>query len=123
MVLSKYGNVLIIDSVNVPDPSELKVDIEDVHAEDSGRNENGSMIIRIVARKRKLNAKWPPLSFADGKLLTEIFESGTYHSVTYPEPTTGANATKTFYVGSRGSNLYNKTMGIWDSIEFNLIEK
>lgn len=118
-----YGNVITIDSINVPNPSELKVDVEDIHAEDSGRNELGEMIIRIVARKRKLSLKWPLLSFTDGKLLTEIFESGTYHSVYYPDPTTGAWATKTFYVGSRGANLYNSRLQLWDSIEFNLIEK
>ena len=121
--MSKYGNVLVIDSINVPDPSELKVDVEDIHAEDSGRNELGEMIIRIVARKRKLSCKWSVLSFTDGKLLTEIFETGTYHTVTYPDPTTGTIQSKTFYVGSRGSNLYNFTKQLWDSIEFNLIEK
>jgi len=118
-----YGNVITIDSINVADPSELKVDIEDIHAEDSGRNEKGDMIIRIVARKRKLTLKWPPLSFADGKTLTQIFASGTYHSVWYPDPVLGTWTTKTFYVGSRGANLFNSVLKVWDSIDFDLIER
>jgi len=117
------GTVLTIDSTNVADPAECRVDIEDIHAEDSGRNEAGEMIIRIIARKRKLFLKWNQLSFSDGATLTNLFESGTYHTVYYWNPPTGTFISGSFYCGARSSTMFNKVKQIWESIEFNLIEK
>lgn len=118
-----YGNLLVIDSVNVPDPSKLDLDYEDIHSEDSGRNEKGDMIVRIVARKRKLNLEWHMLSYANGKLLLELFKTGPYHSVTYFDAENNVSQSGTFYVGSRSASMYNHPKQAWETIKFNLIQK
>lgn len=113
--------MISINSVQISTPSNFDIGVEDITK--SERNANGTMIIEIIATKRKLELKYKYLSNADlTTLLTAI--SGTTFTVDYPDPVTGANRSGTFYKGGRKVGMVDYQGGVprWKDITFNLIE-
>ena len=123
--------VLYINNIAMPDPKVkgMSVRLQDIDSENTTRTASGTMIRdRIVGganAKRKLVLEWPPLSPNDAKKLLQAV-GGTFFSVTYPDPYTGATRTAQFYAGDREAPIYNIDSSgnpVWDGIKFDLIEK
>lgn len=114
--------------VDMPDPQELTVGLQDIDSSTAGRSANGTMIRDRVsggaAAKRKLEVKWPPVRPAEAaKILQAI--GGVFFAVEYPDPYTGTNRVGTFYAGDRSVPAYSVWDGepLWKDISVNFVER
>ena len=114
--------------VDMPDPHEMAVKLQDIDSAGSGRSANGKMIRDRVAgganAKRKLEVDWPPLSSADiSKILKAI--AGVFFVVEYPDPDTGERRVATFYAGDRTAPVCRVWDGevLWSNLAVNFIER
>lgn len=115
--------MLKINGVQIPTPQSFSVEISDLDGE-SNRNAKGELVRDRIAVKRKLECAWPPLTNQQiSTLLTAV--SSVFFDVTYPDPQTGTNITKTFYVGDRKSAVLRIKNGvpIWEGLEMNFVER
>ena len=113
-----------INTVAIATPSALSVDIEVISKAE--RSENGTMLIEVIATKRKLNCTWQYLTNASLlALLTAV--TPTFVSVEYEDPLTGTTRTGTFYTGSKsqGVQRFGSTGAVvgWVDTKFNFIEQ
>lgn len=116
--------MLKINGVAMASPSEFKVDISDLDGE-TGRNAKGNLIRDRVAVKRKLECAWAPLKDNEISKLLQAVQS-SFFQVEYPDPMTGNNQIKTFYVGDRSAPMYWKDGSgqyLWQGLSMNLIER
>ncbi|GAX46763.1 DUF6711 family protein [Pseudolactococcus reticulitermitis] len=96
-----------INGVAVATPQTFDVTYSDIDADTSGRNANGTMIRDIIVKnKTKLSIKWPQLSQAQSKVILDA-SNGDFFTVTYPDPLTNGDVTKTFYAGDRSMGHYS----------------
>ena len=102
----------------------IKVDLESLASEDSGRTDDGVMHINWVLKKiRKVQIELPP-STADvfAPLLAAV--QGQTYSLTYFDPLANAEKTITAYTSKGSSSLYSGILynGLWQGTQFNAIE-
>ena len=102
----------------------IKVDLESLASEDSGRTDDGIMHINWVLKKiRKVQIELPP-STADvfAPLLATV--QGQTYSLTYFDPLANAEKTITAYTSKGSSSLYSGVLynGLWQGTQFNAIE-
>ena len=93
----------------------IKVDLESLASEDSGRTDDGVMHINWVLKKiRKVQIELPP-STADvfARLLAAV--QGQTYSLTYFDPLANAEKTITAYTSKGSSSLYSGVLynGLW----------
>lgn len=105
-----------------PQPSKLQIDIMDLSFAE--RNSQGDMLIDRKAVKRKLEIEWNQLKNSEISAILQLVQD-VFFQATYPDPFTGAMATKTFYVGDRTMPIYNYNNGtpLWSGLKFSLIEQ
>ncbi len=119
------GN-LKINGVAVKPPQEFSVGLQDIHADSSGRNANGDMVIDIIAAKVKIELKWGPLSDIEISTILKSIDS-PFFSIEYPDPKVGGQITKTFYKGDRTTPSYSwndKFKQVkWNGLVVNFIER
>lgn len=113
--------MISIDSVQISTPSNFTAGVLDITKAE--RNANGTLIIEIIATKRKLELKYNYLSNSDLSTLFNAISPTTF-TVDYPDPVTGAERSGTFYKGDRKSGMIIYESGVpkWKDITFNLIE-
>lgn len=108
-----------------PAPAELKWNISDLDAENSGRNQNGDLFRDRVASKRKLECSWLPMNSKDmSKLLAAV--SDPFFELTYPDAQDGEDRTITCYVGDRSAPILRPNADgtwLWGSISINFVER
>ena len=111
-----------INGTTIKTPSTLQVDIMDIDGE-AYRNAQGTMLRDRVAVKRKLNCTWNALTDAEMSTLLSAVVNQSF-TVTYPDPQTGTDITKTFYVGDRNAPVYWIQNGepLWKGLTMNWIE-
>ena len=102
----------------------IKVDLDSLASEDSGRTDDGVMRINWVLKKiRKVQIELPP-SIADdfAPLLRAV--QGQIYSLTYFDPMDNAEKTITAYTSKGSSSLYSGVLynGLWQGTQFNAIE-
>ena len=102
----------------------IKVNLESLASEDSGRTDDGVMHINWVLKKiRKVQIELPP-STADvfAPLLAAV--QGQTYSLTYFDPLANAEKTITAYTSTSSSELYSGVLynGLWQGTQFNAIE-
>ena len=102
----------------------IKVDLESLASEDSGRTDDGVMHINWILKKiRKVQIELPP-STADvfAPLLAAV--QGQTYSLTYFDPLANAEKTITAYTSKGSSSLYSGVLynGLWQGTQFNAIE-
>lgn len=112
---------LVINGVTVPTPASLQIGYQDVDF-DSGRLANGDMERNRVGVKVKLSITWPPMGRADVKKVVNACEP-QFFNVTYLDPKTDSRQTKVMYAGDRTVPVYNYTLGLYDSMSYDVIEK
>lgn len=102
----------------------IKVDLESLASEDSGRTDDGVMHINWILRKiRKVFIEMPPSTTADIAPLLSAVQGQTY-SLTYFDPLDNAEKTITAYTSKGSSSLYSGVLynGLWQGTQFNAIE-
>ena len=102
----------------------IKVDLESLASEDSGRTDDGVMHINWVLKKiRKVFIEMPPSITADIAPLLSAVQGQTY-SLTYFDPLANAEKTITAYTSKGSSSLYSGVLynGLWQGTQFNAIE-
>ena len=102
----------------------IKVNLESLASEDSGRTDDGVIHINWVLKKiRKVQIELPP-STADvfAPLLAAV--QGQTYSLTYFDPLANAEKTITAYTSKGSSSLYSGVLynGLWQGTQFNAIE-
>ena len=102
----------------------IKVNLESLASEDSGRTDDGVMHINWVLKKiRKVFIEMPPSITADIAPLLSAVQGQTY-SLTYFDPLDNAEKTITAYTSKGSSSLYSGVLynGLWQGIQFNAIQ-
>lgn len=118
---------LIIGSTNISNYVEtggFKWERNDIDAPDSGRDMNGTMRRKVIARKDKMQVTCRPLTPAELRTLINLLSTATA-SVTYTVPGATSTRTSTFYNSKRSAgivqDLGNNVM-LYEGISFDLIE-
>ena len=102
----------------------IKVDLESLASEDSGRTDDGVMHINWILKKiRKVFIEMPPSITTDIAPLLSAGQGQTY-SLTYFDPLDNAEKTITAYTSKGSSSLYSGVLynGLWQGTQFNAIE-
>ena len=102
----------------------IKVNLESLASEDSGRTDNGVMHINWVLKKiRKVEIQVAPSTTANIAPLLSAVQGQTY-SLTYFDPLANAEKTITAYTSTSSSELYSGVLynGLWQGIQFNAIQ-
>jgi len=112
-----------INGQNVPAPSRVTVNLQDLSSGDSGRNADGTAMIDFIATKRKIEVEWPAMYAQPMAELMTAMKPITF-TVTYIDPETGTAKTITCYKGDRTAPVYNIVNGVilWESMKCNFIE-
>ena len=102
----------------------IKVDLERLASEDSGRTDDGVMHINWILKKiRKVQIELPPSTpdiFAP--LLNAV--QGQIYLLTYFDPMDNSEKTINAYTSTSSSELYSGVLynGLWQGIQFNAIQ-
>lgn len=114
--------LILVNNVAIPTPSEYSIGIMDLSQAE--RVANGEINIKRIATKRKIEIGYNYLSKTDLSTLLQAISS-VFFSVTYPDPQTGTNLTKTFYVGDRNAGMIDFINGVprYKDVKFNFVEK
>lgn len=112
---------LIINGATVAAPKTFQVDLVDLDSENTQRNAKGVLMRDRLRQMRKLECEWGPLTNSQiSTILTGV--SSVNFSVEYPDPQSGGQQTRTFYVGDRTAPAYNFKNEIWQGLKLDLIE-
>lgn len=99
----------------MPEPAHQGVTIteEPIWSSDTGRAQNGKLVGDIVAYKRTVEVRWPPLSFADSKKLRDaLVNAGEFFSIWYNDFNGSTEETLTVYCSNIPRTLYSVAPGI-----------
>lgn len=102
----------------------IKVNLESLASEDSGRTDDGVMRINWVLKKiRKVEIQVAPSTTANIAPLLSAVQGQTY-SLTYFDPLANAEKTINAYTSTSSSELYSGVLynGLWQGTSFNAIE-
>jgi hypothetical protein len=113
--------IITIGSTVLPSPSDWTVGVMDISKAE--RNASGTMIIERVTTKRKIELSWKFLSAANLSTVLNAVAPVSF-SVTYPDPVTNSNLTKTFFCGDRSVGMIDYPGGVarYKDVKFNLVE-
>lgn len=111
-----------IDGAQIHCPSSFVWKLEDVSASDAGRTEDGLMHKKRIRQVIGIELAWNSITTEIASQVLNAFDP-EYISMTYLDPKEGTFVTKTFYVGNRSSPLYNATSGLWENVNFNIIQR
>jgi hypothetical protein len=112
---------ITVAGVNLPAPSDFQVSIMDLS--NALRTADGTMQIRRIATKRKLELSWTYLSKTDLQTILSAVSTVKF-SVTYTDPALNTTNTSYFYAGDRTSGMLDFKNGVprYKDVKFSLIE-
>ncbi|WP_392885889.1 hypothetical protein [Eubacterium limosum] len=113
------------NNVNLPFPSSLTVEVNEISSEDTGRSLDGTMEKKIVAKKKKASCTWAAVNDASARAIVGTIKSQTYGNLTFPDPETGSDTTCYMYTGDASAECLHITTGsvaLW-TIKIDFIEK
>ena len=105
--------MIMINDIELPNPSEMAVTISDYDASSDtvGRNSQGELFRDRVCVKRKIDLVWKVLTAEEMSLILNAVED-VFFQVSYYDPKDGQK-TITGYVGDRTPSLYTfSSLGI-----------
>lgn len=111
-----------VDGSPVPCPSSFIWKLEDVSASDAGRTEDAKMHKKRISQVRGIELSWQNVGTDVASAVLNAFNP-EYITVKYLDPMSNGFRTSVFYVGNRSSPMYNASMGLWQNISFNIIER
>ena len=101
--------LLVVNSVTFPNPTEYTCSTFDIV--EASRNANGRLVADRVAVKQKIEMSWLFLTQAQMTTILNALASFQF-SVTFYNPASATNLTKTFYTGDRSAAIFNMKDGI-----------
>lgn len=117
---------IAINSTELPVyPITFEVTVLDLDdAETTTRTADGQLTRDRIAVKRQIDMSFNAMRWADMSATLQLM-ADEFFDVTYPDPYTGAQATKTFYVGNRKAAVAIVRNGEywWTGLQFSLIER
>lgn len=115
--------MLVVDGVEIPDPSEFTWSESDISASDSGRTQDTLMHKNRIGTKVKIQLAWWDKSPEDTQKILQAFYP-EYFTVSYWDARVG-QTTKTFYRGDPSAPVKSWTVGKkrYTKISFNIIER
>ena len=106
---------LFVDDVQLPTPAVegITISTNKVWSSNTGRLEaSGEMVGTIVAKKRKLDIKWPELTMEQAKVIEDAISSMTpFHKLKYTDMT-GTVTEISVYFGDPTYTIYAYSPGI-----------
>lgn len=113
-----------VDGVEMPCPSSFTWGLSDVSASESGRTDDTIMHKNRVGQKRTISLQWNGLKKEEVSKILQAFNP-EYIQVTYPDAMSGADETRTFYVGDRSAPVKCWWVGNqrYESVSFDIIER
>lgn len=113
---------MIINGVTIKTPTELKVGVFRITK--SERLASGKMVMEVIAIKRRLDMRWEIITDVELQKIMNTLESRVFHTVTYPDPQKGENATITAYAGDINYDVWQKVGNrYWQNVSISLIEQ
>lgn len=106
-------------------PSSMTVTVMDLDdGETTTRTADGLLTRDRIAVKRQIELAFPHLEWATLSVLMQSM-SDEFFEVTYPDPYTGQEETKTFYVGNRAAPVafYRNDVMWWQGLTLTLTEQ
>ena len=120
--MEKVNPIMSVDGASIPCPSAYTWGLQDISAPGAGRTEDYLMHKMRGAQKVKLTLQWKNVTSDIAIAVIQAFNP-EYVTVEYLDLLQGDFTTATFYVGDRSAPLYNASMGLWQNISFNIIER
>lgn len=119
-MLLKIDGTDIVSKVSVDGLAWVK---QDVHSEDSGRDMDGTMHIKVIAKKVQLSISCVAMCQENAQNLLTMLDKAPPLTVTYTDPQTGTR-TANFYPGDRNCEFMMECRGVvwWKNIKFDLAE-
>lgn len=111
-----------VDGAEIPCPSSYAWKLEDVSASDAGRDESTVMDKAMIGQVVSLELGWRYVSTETGSRILRAFNP-EYITVEYLDLKAGGYVTAQFYTGNRSSQMYNASMGLWESITFSIVKR
>lgn len=115
--------MLKINGVELPAPDSIQPGIMDISK--GRRNSAGTMLIRRIATKRKLELSWTILKANQlSKILKLVSE--VFFNVEYIDPEDNKVKSGTFYAGDRTMQIAlmkNGVVELYKNVKFNVIER
>ena len=122
MALSGKGNFKIGSTEYKP--KSLKVTYDSLATSNSGRSDNGTMVINWVRTNiRKVEITMPPMKMAAlSALLTAV--SGKKYNMTFHDPRTNTEVTVQMYTSNAEGECYSGVLynGLYQGVQFSAIE-
>ncbi|AJA50052.1 hypothetical protein CPAST_c40230 [Clostridium pasteurianum DSM 525 = ATCC 6013] len=112
---------LLIGGAAVAAPKSFQVNLIDLDSDKSNRNAKGVLMRDRIRQMRKLECEWGPLKSSEIKVILQAVNPVGV-PVTYPDPYTGNDQTRTFYAGDRTAPAYDFSNETWLGLKMDLIE-
>lgn len=112
-----------VELVKYPNKFSVKVmDLDD--GETTTRTADGRLTRDRIAVKRQIEMAWPPLKWEDLSTIMQSMQD-EFVQVSYPDPMTGQQETKTFYAGDRTAPIAIERDGVmwWEGLEVTMTEE
>lgn len=112
----------MINGITIKTPTDLKVGVFRITK--SERLTSGKMAMEIIATKRRLDLRWEIITDTELQNIMNTLESRVFHTVIYPDPQKGENATITAYAGDINYDVWQKIGNrYWRNVSISLIEQ
>lgn len=115
--------LVTVDGHPLPNPSEIERGSFDI-ADNAERTADGTMVMDIVATKRKITLSYNMIADGDYATIRALKRPGrVFYSVTFPGP--GGNETMTAYFGDITDRAWHTIGGVrwWQDVQISLIER
>lgn len=122
MALSSKGNFKIGSTEY--SPKSLKITYDSLATANSGRSDNGTMVINWVRTNiRKVEIEMPPMKLSElSTLLTAV--SGKKYNMTFRDIRTNSEVTVQMYTSNTQGDCYSGVLhgGLYHGVQFSAIE-
>ena len=114
-----------VQGVTIKTPSDLGWGLSDLSSEESGRTLDGKSHKDIITQIVKLNPVWNNLSGEEASAILQAVCPYAYRNVTYIDPQTNTEVTKSFYTGDKSASVHTYALGLtrYSTVSFNFIEE
>jgi len=116
--------VLMIDHVEMPSPSAMKVTVFDV-TDGAQISAAGTAIMDTLGQKQRVYLKWHGLSQAEIQKILRAVGENTFFEAAYPDPVTGEVRSIQCYVSDREMNALRMRGGVpvWADMQLTLTQR
>lgn len=121
--MAKYTNILVVEGVSLPDPTEMTQSDYDIS--DSERNAKGKMVAQMIREDvHKVECKWALLKPDEYQQIRAAIKKKFDLNVTYFIADTGQRGSLAMYAGDRKTPVYTYQNGkpVYKNFSLNFIE-